>query len=73
MAVIDDKAEIQKFELTALEPTLTIARRQSWWSTLKLWSGWPKFPMVFVQGTLVGGANDLQALIDSDEFKKMLA
>jgi len=28
--------------------------------------------MVFVQGTLVGGANDLQALIDSDEFKKML-
>ena len=28
------------------------------------------FQMVFVQGTLVGGANDLQALIDSDEFKK---
>jgi len=29
--------------------------------------------MVFVEGTLVGCANDLQALIDSDEFKKMLA
>jgi glutaredoxin-related protein len=42
-------------------------------TALKLWSGWPTFPMVFVKGTLVGGATDLQALIDSGEFKKMLA
>ena len=69
----DDKADLQDFGPTALKPTLPIACRQCWRSTLKLWSGWPTFPMVFVQGTLVGGANDLQALIDSDEFKKMLA
>ena len=42
-------------------------------SVLKLWTGWPTFPMVFVKGTLVGGYNDLQALIDSGELKRMLA
>lgn len=42
-------------------------------SVLKLWTGWPTFPMVFVKGTLVGGASDLQALIDSGELKRMLA
>ena len=41
-------------------------------NALKLWSGWPSFPMVFVKGTLVGGASNLQALIDSGELKKML-
>ena len=40
---------------------------------LKLWTGWPSFPMVFVKGTLVGGATDLQALINSGELRKMLA
>jgi glutaredoxin-related protein len=29
--------------------------------------------MVFVKGALVGGANDVQALIVSGELKKMLA
>jgi monothiol glutaredoxin len=42
-------------------------------SALKMWTGWPTFPMVFVKGTLVGGYSDLQALIDSGELKKMLA
>jgi monothiol glutaredoxin len=42
-------------------------------NALKMWTGWPTFPMVFVKGTLVGGASDLQALIDSGELKKMLA
>jgi monothiol glutaredoxin len=42
-------------------------------NALKLWSGWPTFPMVFVKGTLVGGANDLQALINNGELQKMLA
>ncbi|OGB00142.1 MAG: glutaredoxin [Burkholderiales bacterium RIFCSPHIGHO2_12_FULL_61_11] len=42
-------------------------------NALKMWTGWPTFPMVFVKGTLVGGATDLKALIDSGEFKKMLA
>jgi monothiol glutaredoxin len=40
---------------------------------LKMWTGWPTFPMVFVKGTLVGGANDLQRLVDSGDLKKMLA
>jgi glutaredoxin-related protein len=41
-------------------------------NTLKMWTGWPTFPMVFVRGTLVGGADDLQRLIDSGELKRML-
>ncbi|MET0267551.1 MAG: glutaredoxin [Duganella sp.] len=35
---------------------------------LKLWSGWTTFPMVFVNGTLIGGASELQRLVDSGEF-----
>jgi glutaredoxin-related protein len=42
-------------------------------NALKMWTGWPSFPMVFVRGTLVGGAADLEKLISSGELKKMLA
>lgn len=42
-------------------------------NALKLWTGWPTFPMVFVRGQLVGGAQDLQALIASGELKRLLA
>ncbi|MGB5081406.1 MAG: glutaredoxin domain-containing protein [Burkholderiales bacterium] len=35
---------------------------------LKLWTGWPTFPMVFVKGVLVGGAQDLARLIASGEL-----
>ncbi len=42
-------------------------------NALKLWTGWPTLPMIFVKGTLVGGANDLTKLIDSGELKKLLA
>ena len=42
-------------------------------NALKMWTGWPTFPMVFVKGTLVGGYSDLRALIESGELKKMLA
>ena len=42
-------------------------------NALKMWTGWPTFPMVFVKGVLVGGANDLARLIDSGELKRMLA
>lgn len=42
-------------------------------NALKMWSGWPTFPMVFVKGVLVGGAADVQALIASGKLKKMLA
>ena len=42
-------------------------------TALKMWTGWPTLPMVFVKGTLVGGAEDLQALIASGELQRMLA
>jgi glutaredoxin-related protein len=42
-------------------------------TALKMWSGWQTFPMVFVKGVLVGGANDLQKLVESGELAKMLA
>ena len=42
-------------------------------NALKLWTGWPTFPMVFVKGTLVGGSSELRALIESGELKRMLA
>jgi len=39
---------------------------------LKIWVGWPTFPLVFIKGTFVGGASDLKRLIDSGELKKLL-
>jgi monothiol glutaredoxin len=42
-------------------------------NALKMWTGWPTFPMVFVKGTLVGGANELRRLIASGEFARMIA
>lgn len=41
-------------------------------NALKMWSGWPTFPMVFVRGTLVGGADDLRRLIDNGELQTTL-
>jgi len=41
-------------------------------NALKMWSGWPTFPMVFVSGVLIGGADDLDRLIASGEIKKIL-
>lgn len=41
-------------------------------NSLKLWTGWPTMPMVFVRGTLVGGADELIKLIDSGELKRLL-
>jgi len=42
-------------------------------NALKMWTGWPTFPMVFVKGVLIGGADDLARLIDSGELSKMMA
>jgi glutaredoxin-related protein len=42
-------------------------------SALKMWTGWPTFPMVFVKGVLIGGASDLAKLIESGELKRMLS
>ncbi|HEV8692215.1 MAG TPA: glutaredoxin domain-containing protein [Ideonella sp.] len=41
-------------------------------NALKMWTGWPTFPMVFVQGTLIGGANELQKLLASGELQRLL-
>jgi glutaredoxin-related protein len=41
-------------------------------TALKMWTGWQTFPMVFVKGTLVGGAGNLKKLIESGELRKML-
>ena len=41
-------------------------------NALKMWSGWPTFPMVFVKGVLVGGAEDLARLHASGELAKLL-
>jgi glutaredoxin-related protein len=37
---------------------------------LKMWTGWPTFPMVFLDGVLLGGAQDVKALIASGELKE---
>ena len=42
-------------------------------NALKMWTGWPTFPMVFVKGTLVGGAEDVEKLIASGELARLLA
>jgi monothiol glutaredoxin len=40
---------------------------------LKMWTGWPTFPMIFIDGVLIGGFQDLAALVESGELKKTLA
>jgi len=42
-------------------------------TALKMWTGWGTFPMVFVKGVLIGGASQLQRLIDKGEFSRMLS
>jgi monothiol glutaredoxin len=42
-------------------------------NALKMWTGWPTFPMVFVKGSLVGGSDDLAKLIASGELQRLLA
>jgi len=37
---------------------------------LKMWTGWPTFPMVFVKGILVGGADDLARLLESEALSR---
>lgn len=40
---------------------------------LKLWTGWPTFPMIFVKGTFIGGADELEKLLDSGELDTLLS
>lgn len=39
---------------------------------LKLWTGWPTFPMIFVNGTFIGGYEDLRRLVSSGELRALL-
>ncbi len=44
---------------------LSLWRRRN---ALKMWTGWPTFPMVFVKGVLIGGADDLKRLLERGEL-----
>jgi glutaredoxin-related protein len=37
---------------------------------IKLWAGFPTFPMVFVDGTLIGGASELKKLAADGKMPK---
>jgi monothiol glutaredoxin len=39
---------------------------------IKLWSGWPTFPQVFVRGVLIGGHQQLSAALADGSLKRML-
>ena len=41
-------------------------------NALKMWAGWPTFPMIFVKGTLIGGSSDMRALINSGDFNDLM-
>ena len=38
-------------------------------NALKMWSGWPTFPMVFHKGVLLGGNKDTKALLARGELQ----
>lgn len=40
---------------------------------IKMWSGWPTFPQVFVRGVLVGGEDFVKAAIADGSLAKRLA
>src|SRR4051812_5705725 len=37
-------------------------------TALKMWTGWPTFPMIFVKGIFIGGADELEALLARGEL-----
>jgi glutaredoxin-related protein len=48
---------------------LSMWRRRS---ALKMWTGWPTFPMIWVKGIFVGGADDLAQLLATGELDRMV-
>ncbi|MEQ1503466.1 MAG: glutaredoxin domain-containing protein [Myxococcota bacterium] len=40
---------------------------------IKIWSGWPTFPQIYVGGTLIGGADQTEAAIADRSLTAMLA
>ena len=41
-------------------------------NALKMWTGWPTFPMIFINGILIGGTEDIERLIEEDELSDLL-
>ncbi|WNG35239.1 glutaredoxin [Archangium violaceum] len=39
---------------------------------IKMWSGWPTFPQVFVRGVLIGGFDDTRKALEDGSLKKLL-
>ncbi len=39
---------------------------------LKMWSGWPTFPQVFVRGVLIGGADETVAALADGSLRERL-
>jgi glutaredoxin-related protein len=39
---------------------------------IKMWSGWPTFPQVFVRGKLIGGNDDTQKMLADGTFKQLM-
>ena len=70
------KKAVRALRAAGVEPfVLSYGSYLSQWrrrSALKMWTGWGTFPMVFVNGTLVGGASEVSRLIDSGELKRLL-
>jgi glutaredoxin-related protein len=42
-------------------------------NSIKMWTGWPTFPMIFLDGVLIGGYQDLETLVHSAELARQLA
>ena len=40
---------------------------------IKMWSGWPTFPQVFVKGTLMGGNKRTQQALQDGTLQKLLS
>jgi glutaredoxin-related protein len=37
---------------------------------LKMWTGWGTFPMIWVKGVFIGGADDVIKLLEKGELKR---
>ena len=42
-------------------------------NALKMWSGWKTFPMIFINGMLIGGADDLTNLIQAQTLEPLMS
>lgn len=42
-------------------------------TALKMWTGWPTLPMIFIDGVLIGGFSDLERLVETGELTALVA